>query len=61
MIDHNQVNKTYVAEILQSKIFCGKCIYLKTCIDEVIQNVFIKRNLSAVSDMALYQAQYKHT
>ena len=35
-IDHEKVTETYVAEILQYKIYCGKCIYLKTSINETI-------------------------
>ena len=36
MIDHGKVTETYVAEILQNKIYCDKFIYLKTSIIEVI-------------------------
>ena len=36
MIDHGKVTETYVAEILQNKIYCDKIIYLKTSINEVI-------------------------
>ena len=35
-IDYDQVTESYVAEILQNKIYCGKFIYLKTSINEVI-------------------------
>ena len=35
MIDHGKVNKTYVAEILQNKIYHDKFIYLKTSINKV--------------------------
>ena len=36
MIDHGKLHETYIAEILQSKIYCDKYIYLKTSINEVI-------------------------
>ena len=35
-IYHEKVTETYVADILQDKIYCGVCIYLKTTIKEVI-------------------------
>ena len=36
MVDHGKVTETYVAEILQYKIYFDKFIYLKTSISEVI-------------------------
>ena len=35
-IDHGKVTKTYVAEILQNKIYRDKFIYFKTSANEVI-------------------------
>ena len=35
MVDQGKVTETYVAEILQNKIYCDKFIYLKTSINEV--------------------------
>ena len=35
-IDHGKVTETYVAEILQNKIYHDKFIYLKTSVNEVI-------------------------
>ena len=35
-IDHGKVTETYVAKILQNKIYCDKFIYFKTSANEVI-------------------------
>ena len=35
-IDHENVTETYVAEMLENKIHCGKWIYLKASINEDI-------------------------
>ena len=35
-IDHEKVNETCVAEIIQNKIYCGKCTYLEPSINAVI-------------------------
>ena len=54
MINHGKMNETYVAEILQNKIYWDKLIYLKTSINEVIKNkMFCGR--------FIYDAQYKPT
>ena len=34
--DHGKVTETYVAEILQNKIYCNKFIYLNTSVNELI-------------------------
>ena len=36
IVDHGKVTETYVAEILQNKIYCDKFIYLKTSMMEFI-------------------------
>ena len=36
MMYHGKVTDTYVAEILQNKIYCDKFIYLNTSVTEVI-------------------------
>ena len=36
MIDHQKVTETYVVDILENKIYCGTCIYLKPSVNEVI-------------------------
>ena len=38
MIDHGKVDETYVAEILQNKMYRDLFIYLKTSINEFIWN-----------------------
>ena len=35
MVDHGEVTETYVAEIIQNKIYCDKFIYLKASVYEV--------------------------
>ena len=35
-IDHGKVTETYVAEILQNKIYSDKFIYFKTSTNEVV-------------------------
>ena len=35
MVDHGKVTETYVAEIIQNKIYCDKFIYLKASVNEV--------------------------
>ena len=50
-IDHDKLSETWIAEILYNKIYCGKCIFIKTSINGVIQNKmfsgkFIMGNLS---------------
>ena len=35
-IDHGKVTETFLAEILQNKIYCDKFFYLKTSINNVI-------------------------
>ena len=47
------MNETYVAEILQNKIYWDKLIYLKTSINEVIKKKCFLADL--------YDAQYKPT
>ena len=37
-IGHGKVTETYVVEILQNKIYCDKCIFLKTSVNEFIWN-----------------------